>query len=55
MEGTEEGKMDSKIKIGVTLLIAQIALLALTMSFHKAMDASAERAGISQIIEEAGR
>ena len=43
------------IKIGMVLLLAQIILLAMTMAFHAGMDRSAERAGISTIIQEAGR
>lgn len=43
------------IRIGMVLLLAQVILLAMTMAFHHSMDASAERAGISQILQEAGR
>ncbi len=44
-----------QIKIGITLLIAQIALLTMTLGFHGLMDAQAERDGVSCIITEAGR
>ena len=44
-----------QIKVGITLLIAQIALLAMTIGFHGLMDAQAERDGVSGIIMEAGR
>jgi hypothetical protein len=44
-----------KIKLGIALVIAQICLLALTLGFNALMDHQAERAGISQIIQEAGR
>ena len=43
------------IRIGITLLVAQLLMLAMTMAFHHGMDASAERAGLSAIITEAGR
>ena len=45
----------SQIRIGVMLLVAQVILLGMTMVFHAGMGRSAERAGISQIIQEAGR
>ena len=43
------------IKIGCMLLLAQVILLGMTMSFHAGRDRSEESAGISQIIQEAGR
>ena len=45
----------AQIKFGVALLIAQLILLAMTMAFHSDMDARAERAGLTEIIQEAGR
>lgn len=44
-----------QIKIGCLLLIAQLLMLAMTMAFHNSMDASAVRAGLTEIIQEAGR
>lgn len=44
-----------KIKIGICLVIAQCIMLAMTMAFKATMDHQAERAGISQIIQEATR
>ena len=44
-----------QIKLGCLLLIAQLIMLAMTYSFHSAMDASASRAGLTEIITEAGR
>ena len=43
------------IKIGMVLLLAQVILIAMTYGFHGMMDRSAERAGISTIIQEATR
>ena len=44
-----------QIKIGFALLAAQLLMLAMTMAFHADMDARAERAGLANIIEEAGK
>ena len=44
-----------QIRIGIALLIAQIAILTMTMAFHHSMDASAARAGLTEIITEARR
>ena len=44
-----------QIRIGITLLVAQIVLFALTMGFHHGMNRAAEKAGIAGIIQEAGR
>ena len=44
-----------QIKIGCVLLIAQLLMLAMTMAFHHSMDESAARAGLTEIITEAGR
>lgn len=44
-----------KIKIGICLVIAQVILLAMTMGFRACLDHQAERAGISQIIQEASK
>lgn len=46
---------NTQIKLGITLLLVQVALLALTMSFHTAMDRQAERAGIYTILENGGK
>lgn len=43
------------IRIGFCLLAAQVILLAMTMGFRACLDHQAERAGISQIIQEATR
>jgi hypothetical protein len=43
------------IKIGFCLVIAQVILLAMTLGFKACLDHQAERAGISQIIMEAGK
>lgn len=43
------------IRIGFCLLVAQLLMLAMTHGFHSAMDASAARAGLTEIIQEAGR
>lgn len=45
----------AQIKFGLFLVTVQILLLAVTMAFHAQMDASAERAGIANIINEATR
>ena len=52
-----EGKMTDaqKIRIGILLVVAQCILLAMTFCFKANMDSAAERAGISQIIQEAGK
>jgi len=46
---------NAQIKLGITLLIAQLLMLAMTMGFHAGMDRAAERAGLTNIIEGAGR
>ena len=45
----------SQIRIGIVVIIAQLVLLGMTLSFNSAMDRAAERDGIHQIIQEAGR
>ena len=45
----------AQIRIGITLLIAQLIMLAMTMAFHHSMDESAARAGLTEIITEAVR
>ena len=44
-----------QIKIGYLLLIAQLLMLAMTMAFHHSMDESADRAGLTEIFQEAQR
>ena len=43
------------IRIGFCLLVAQLLMLAMTYGFHSAMDESADRAGLTEIITEAQR
>ena len=45
----------AQIKFGIVLMIAQLLMLAMTMAFHHSMDESAARAGLTEIITEAGR
>ena len=40
----------SHIKFGMFLLVIQIGLLAMTMTFHANMNRAAEQAGIEEII-----
>ena len=44
-----------QIKLGCIILVVQLLMLAMTMAFHHSMDASAARAGLTEIIQEAGR
>lgn len=44
-----------QIRIGIALIVAQLLMLAMTMAFHHSMDASAARAGLTEIITEAQR
>ena len=45
----------AQIRIGITLLIAQLLMLAMTIAFHHSMDESADRAGLTEIFQEAQR
>lgn len=45
----------SQIRIGIALLIAQIAILTITLGFHSLLDRQAQADGIATIITEATR
>lgn len=45
----------SQIRIGIALLIAQVAILCMTIGFNDLLDRQAAQDGIAQIITEAGR
>ena len=47
--------MTAQIKLGITLLVAQIALIAMTYGFSGLLDRQAEADGIAAIITEATR
>ena len=44
-----------QIRIGITLLIAQVAILTMTLGFHSLLDRQAQADGIATIITEAQR
>ena len=44
-----------QIRIGIALLIAQVAILTMTLGFHSLLDRQAQADGIATIITEAGR
>lgn len=44
-----------QIRIGIALLIAQVAILTMTLGFNSLLDRQAAQDGISTIITEAGR
>lgn len=45
----------SQIRIGIALLIAQVAILTMTLGFHSLLDRQAQADGIATIITEAQR
>lgn len=45
----------SQIRIGIALLIAQIAILTMTLGFHSLLDRQAQADGIATIFTEAQR
>ena len=45
----------SQIRIGIALLIAQVAILTMTLGFNSLLYRQAQADGIAQIITEAGR
>lgn len=44
-----------QIRIGIALLIAQVAILTMTLGFHSLLDRQAQADGIATIITEAAR
>jgi len=44
-----------QIRIGITLLVAQLFMLAMTLGFNSLLDRQAQADGIATIITEAGR
>lgn len=44
-----------QIRTGIALLIAQVAILTMTLGFNSLLDRQAQADGIAQIITEAAR